>query len=116
MKLDRIFFELPGDQVRRLLVGVARQLEEGFTVEESEQFCANLVTLGDGEDLLIEPIVLFQGHPSPFVVNAFKQGSENYELVFIVPEVLAELVTVVAGDACGQVPVRILPSEAEGED
>jgi hypothetical protein len=91
MKLDRVFVNLKLEQLRVLLVGVARHLE-GFADADVEEICGKVANLESDDDVLVEPIVRFQGKSMPLVVNVFGSEAEINEVVFIVPASLADLV------------------------
>jgi hypothetical protein len=92
MTLDRVFVHLAPDQIRALLVALANRFDDGFTTADAEQFFSRLAASSADDDLLIEPIVAFQGSRLPFAIDAFKGESALVELVFLTPPVLADLV------------------------
>jgi hypothetical protein len=110
MTLDRVFVHLQPEQIRTLLLAIAARLDGGFTPVDVEQFCSDLPTQSADDDLLIEPIVVYQGAQLPLVIDAFKHDSPSLELVFMTPAVLADLVEGEVRASFGDISLRRLPS------
>jgi hypothetical protein len=110
MTLDRVFVDLTPDQIRTLLLALANRLDKGFTTADAEQFCSDLLASSADDDLLIEPIVEFQGVELPFAIDAFKSESALVQLVFLTPAVLADLVEAEVRASLGDVSIRRIPT------
>jgi hypothetical protein len=106
MKLDRLFADLVPEQLRMLLLAVASRFDSGFTAIEVERFCLDLAEVEPDDDLLVEPIILFQGEELPFVVDAFKNETDTLEVAFIAPAALADVVEEEIRRSLGGIDVR----------
>ena len=113
MELDRLFLTLPLGLVRTLLLAVVRRLEGGLTELQVEEFCAELTSLDDDDDLLIEPLVVLNAQTLPFVVDVFAEQAVDLEVVFILPPILTKLVQEEVAKVCGVVPHRLIPAESQ---
>jgi len=111
--LDRVFVRLPPQQIRTLLLAIAARLDDGFTKANVEQFCSELVALSADDDLMIEPIVAYQGAQLPLVIDAFKDASPSLELVFMTPALLADLAESEVRALFGDISVRRIPGPTE---
>ena len=109
MTLDRIFVRLQPEQIRTLLLAIAGRLDDGFTRADAEQFCSDLATLSADDDLLIEPIVTYEGVQLPLVIEAFKDASPSLELVFMTPALLADVAEREVRSLFGDIGVRRTP-------
>jgi hypothetical protein len=107
-KLHRIFVSLVPARLRLLLVALEARLDGTLARSEIEEFCARAEGLAPGSDILMEPVVSFQGLESPLVVVSFHRPGGTWEVVFMV---LEPLVPVVQGEVerqFGPIPVRVL--------
>jgi len=111
MKLDRLFVDLPPDKVRVLLFAFARRLDGGFTAAEAEQFCTDLAAPESEDGVLLETKVLLGGENLPFIIDVLGHDTDTFELVLIVPRVLANLVQEEIRVHFGAVPLRIISGE-----
>ena len=107
MELRRIFFNLDLEQLRSLLVAVLGTLE-GFDASVVDEHCAEVANLQGDDDAMMETDVLYEGDPSPVIVNTFRKGPEEFEVIFIVGDELVERIKVQANDVCGVAPQQVL--------
>lgn len=109
MEPRRIFFDLTLDQLRRLLLALRTELEEGYEESDVAEHCAAVAQLADvDDDDLAELFAVYRGEPSPLVVDTFKKGQDEFEVVFMVGPHLVELLETQAKKTCDVSPQQIL--------
>jgi hypothetical protein len=112
MRLDRVFVDLPIDQVRLVLLALSRRLDGGLDAAQGEEFSEELAGLQEEDDLLLERTVAFDGEELPFIVDVLGHDTETFELVFIVPKALALLVQEELQAACGVSTMRLISGDS----
>jgi hypothetical protein len=109
VELRRIFVNAAAEELRFLLLAIMGGLDEGYDAEDVEAHCAEAASLVDiDDDAMMEPFVVYQGEPSPMIVDTFRKGPDKFEVVFMVGDPLVELVKTQAKKVCGVVPHEIL--------
>ncbi len=84
-------------------------MDEGNDDEQVEAYCADVANLEDiDDDAMMEPFVVYQGKPSPMVVDTFRKDSDRFEVVFMVGDHLVELIQIQAQKVCCVAPHQIL--------
>jgi hypothetical protein len=116
VRLERVFVTLPVHHVRRLLHAIVRHLEAGLSRDEVEKFCALLEGEHEWNDLIIEPIVRFEGQELPFIVDVLDEESDMFEIVFTSPPAISQIVLREIQLECSEITPKVIPAHSNADE
>ena len=112
--LDRLFVGAQPDEVRSILVRVARDLDTDLTAARTETFCSELLDEESEDDPLLEAEVQYEGSAVPLVFEYIRDSEVGAELMVLGPPPVVQQVQRLIASGWGSASLRLIPATPEG--